>query len=204
MTDHDGNISLGFTSQAFTPGVHICQIVTDDEERQNSILKFLLSGLEANELTSCFSDQVADSVVADYLGKHGISCKDVRDSGALTLAGTRDIYFENNRFDPDRMLNMLAKYHEDSVDRGFSAARVIGEMSPEVQHLDGGDRLFEYEYKVNLLLKKHPVTAVCQYDARLFSGEMIMDVLKVHPLMVLRGSVVHNPFFIPPEKFIHH
>lgn len=203
MGRSDKKISLGFTPQAFSPGVHICQIVTDDEERLDAILKFLLSGLEAGELTSCFSDEAPVSVVADYLGKHGISCMEVRDSGALTLAGTREIYFENDRFDPDRMLKMLAKYHADSVERGFSAARVIGEMSPDVQHLDGGDRLFEYESKVNRLLETHPVTAVCQYDARSFSGSLIMDILKVHPLMVLRGSVVHNPFFIPPETLSH-
>jgi len=29
-----------------------------------------------------------------------------------------------------------------------------------------------------------------------------MEILKVHPLMVIRGSVVHNPFFINPEEFL--
>ena len=46
------------------------------------------------------------------------------------------------------------------------------------------------------------MTAVCQYDAHDFGGDLIMDILKVHPLMVLRGSVVHNPFFIQPEDFL--
>ena len=32
--------------------------------------------------------------------------------------------------------------------------------------------------------------------------ELIMDVLKVHPLMVVRGAVVRNPFFVPPEEFL--
>lgn len=202
MGHHDNKISLGFSSGTFSPGVHICQIVTDDEGRQDTILKFLLSGLKDGELTSCFSDKTTGSVVADYLGEHGMSYKDVCESGALTLLGTRDIYFQEDRFDPDRMINMLAKYHEDSVDRGYSAARVIGEMTTEVQRIDGGNRLFEYESKVNLLLEKHPVTAVCQYDAREFDGGVIMDVLKVHPLMLLQGAVVHNPFYIPPEKLI--
>ena len=75
-------------------------------------------------------------------------------------------------------------------------------MSPEVQNVEGGNRLLEYESRVSLLLREHPVTAVCQYDARCFSGAMIMDILKVHPMMVVRGSVVHNPFFIPPEEFL--
>jgi hypothetical protein len=31
-----------------------------------------------------------------------------------------------------------------------------------------------------------------------------MDILKVHPFMVVRNSVVRNPFFIPPEEFLAH
>ena len=30
----------------------------------------------------------------------------------------------------------------------------------------------------------------------------IMDILKVHPYMIIKGSVVHNPFFIPPEEYL--
>jgi hypothetical protein len=112
---------------------------------------------------SCFSDKATEEDVGKFLGNHGISYEEARDTGALTLAGTKDVYFENDRFDPERILSVLRKYHEDSV---------------------------------------APVTAVCQYDARSFDGAVIMDILKVHPLMVIRGSVIHNPFFIKPEEFL--
>lgn len=202
MTQAHQQISLGFTNQPFPPGVHICQIFSSDDERQESLLKFILSGLQSKERTCCFSDNATEQAVGEFLGNYGISHNDVIDSGALTLAVTRDIYFENNRFDPERMLNLLTKYYDDSVMLGYPAARVIGEMTPDIQHVSGGNRLLEYESKVSLLLRDHPVTAVCQYDARSFDGAMIMDVLKVHPLMIVRSSVVHNPFYIKPEEFL--
>jgi hypothetical protein len=202
MKNEPKKISLGFTPEEFLPGVHVCQIVNDDDEREEALLQFLLSGLRGGERTSCFSESVTRNRVAEYLQSQGISCDEVTGSGALTLAGTRDVYFENNRFDPERMINVLTRYHEDSVARGYPAARVIGEMSPEVQNKEGGNRLLEYESKVSLLLREHPVTAVCQYDARCFNGAVIMDILKVHPFMVVRGSVVQNPFFIPPEEIL--
>jgi hypothetical protein len=202
MEDEHRTISLGFTKQRFPLGVHVCQIVGSDAEREEAVLQFLLSGLRAGERTSCFSDKVTRNRVAEYFESEGISFDEASGTGTLTLAGVRDIYFVNDRFDPDRMLEVLARYHEESVAQGFTAARVIGEMSPEVQHMSGGDRLLEYESKVSLLLREHPVTAVCQYDARSFDGSTIMDLLKVHPLMVVRGSVVHNPFYIPPEEFL--
>ena len=74
---------------------------------------------------------------------------------ALGLTGTRGVYFAEGRFDPDRMLQMLAQFYEDSRKAG-RACRVIGEMSPEVCSIPGGDRLMEYECRVSLLLLEKP------------------------------------------------
>jgi len=202
MTHSHHKVSLGFADELFPVGAHICQIFSEDDERQASLLKFLLSGLQAGERACCFSEKVRENVLTEFLGNYGISYSEVRDSGALTLSGTREVYFQDDRFDPDRMLGLLRTYHVESQSQGYPAARVIGEMTPEVQHIPGGSRLLEYESKVSLLLREHPITAVCQYDARSFDGATIMDVLKVHPLMVVRGAVVHNPFYIVPEDFL--
>ena len=202
MSHQSATVSLGFTAERFPVGVHICQIFSDDDERQDALLQFVQSGLEAGERTSCFSDKATVPAVIEHLARHGLSYESSCASGAFTLAPTREVYFQDGRFDPERMLEVLSRYHEDSVDRGYPAARVIGEMSSAVQHVSGGSRLLEYESKISILLREHPITCVCQYDARSFDGAMIMDVLKVHPLMVLRGTVVRNPFFIPPEEFL--
>ena len=29
-----------------------------------------------------------------------------------------------------------------------------------------------------------------------------MDVLSVHPMMIVRGQIVKNPFYIEPEEFL--
>jgi hypothetical protein len=118
----------------------------------------------------------------------------------VSLSKTADVYFDGGKFDPDRMLDLLKAFYESST--AFSGARVIGEMLPEIEHIEGGSRLLEYESKVTLLQKKYPFTAVCQYDARAFDGSTILDVLKVHPLMIVRGKVVNNPFYISPEEFL--
>jgi hypothetical protein len=198
---HD-SISFGFTKQRFPPGAHVCQIYTDEEERQESVLKFLLAGLQNEERTSCFSEKVNITALKQLLEAEGIPFEKALQSGAISLNGTRDVYFRDGCFDPEKMLSMLKDYHRGSVELGFTNARVIGEMTAEIEDVPGGDRLLEYESRVSLLLKEHPVTAVCQYSAHDFSGAVIMDVLKVHPFMVVRGSVVHNPFYIPPEQFL--
>jgi len=204
MSHEPPMVSLGFTDQIFPAGAHMCQIFSEDEERLDALLKFLSSGLEAGERTACFTEKLDDAQLTRHLADHGLSCDMLTESGAFSKAGTSEVYFQDGRFDPDRMLDLLRQFHKDSVAGGYPAARVIGEMTEQVQHVPGGSRLIEYESRVSRLLKEMPITAVCQYDAKAFDGAMIMEILKVHPMMLIRGTVVHNPYCVPAEEFLAH
>lgn len=195
-------IDLGFAEARVPPGTHVCQIYDNAGERDDALLRFLSRGLRNGETTACFSENISEDALEAWFAKDGLSLAAERASGRFALAKTRAVYFEEGRFDPDRMLALLTKFHDDSVAAGRPGARVIGEMSPEIDRIPGGSRLFEYESRVNRLLRDHPVTAVCQYDAHAFDGATIMDILSVHPMMVVRGAVILNPFYIPPEEFI--
>ncbi len=202
MHQNHAEVSLGFTDEKVPVGTHMCLVFTKDEERVDSLLKFLLSGLQAGERTACFSGKLTEETLREYLAKNNISYDERKTEKAIILAGTSEVYFEGGVFDPDRMLNTLTAYYDEAVQLGFSAARVIGEMIPEVQHVPGGERLLEYESRVSILLRDHPVTSVCQYDANLFDGATIMEVLKVHPKMIINGMVINNPFYIQPESYL--
>ncbi len=195
-------ISLGFCEEKVPVGSHICQIFCDDEERSESLLNFLLAGLQAGERAACFSEKTDGQAVREFLAENGLAYDELENRKAITTAGTSEVYFQENVFDPDRMLETLAAFHTESGELGFPVARVIGEMMPEIKGVAGGDRLLEYESRVSLLLRDHPITTVCQYDANSFDGATVMDILKVHPQMIVGGKVVHNPFHIPPEEFL--
>ena len=55
---------------------------------------------------------------------------------------------------------------------------------------------------VNEALVTHPITAICQYDARRFDGATIFDVLMVHPMMIVHGHVTKNPYYMQPHEFL--
>jgi hypothetical protein len=66
----------------------------------------------------------------------------------------------------------------------------------------GSENLVEYESRVNVLMRTVPVSALCQYDARRFDGATLYGILSVHPMMVVHGRVVRNPYYIKPEVFL--
>ena len=74
-------------------------------------------------------------------------------------------------------------------------------MMPEIQSIPGGERLIEYETGVTMMLEEKPIVAVCQYSAHDFSGDLIMDILKVHPFIVVGKTVIRNPSYTPPQNF---
>ncbi|QEN04057.1 hypothetical protein EW093_04845 [Thiospirochaeta perfilievii] len=194
-------VSLGFTKKLVEEGTHMCLVFTDENERVESLLKFLLSGLLGRERSSCFSENITEDELYKFFKDNNILYKEERDQNKISLSPTNKVYFPNGAFEPEKMLGLLKGFFIESMDLGFSSCRVIGEMEPLVESIPGGDRLLEYESKVTLLVREYPITCICQYDANRFSGSTIMDVLKVHPKMVVNGSVVHNPFYIEPEEF---
>jgi hypothetical protein len=201
MSNTASLVDLGFVSARVPSGSHVCQIYSDGAERDNALVRFLAHGLQANESTACFSENLDPTTLRAWFEQEGLSLDNELKSGRCTLSGAKDVYFRDDQFDPERLYSLLTQFHEDALAQGRAGARVIGEMSAAITKIAGGSRLFEYEAGVNTLLCTHPITAVCQYDARVFDGATIMDVLTVHPLMVVQGNVIQNPFFIPAEDY---
>lgn len=195
-------IDLGFGEAFLPPGTHLCHIYGDANERDEALLRFLSQGLRNGETTACFSDNLGADAAAAWLARDGLSLSDEREAGHLSFASARGVYFADGRFDPERMLDLLATFHDNAVRAGRPGARVIGEMSAEIGRVPGGSRLLEYEAMVNRLLRERPVTAVCQYDGHAFDGATIMDVLAIHPMLAVRGTIIHNPFFVRPEELL--
>jgi len=202
MCQNKSTTSLGFTEEKVPVGSHICQIFSDSDERNDSLLKFLLSGVREGERTTGFSDELSEQTLREYFSSNDIEYEEHKKNNVVSLNGAREVYIPDSIFDPDRMLDTLRNFHRESLELGFTAARAIGEMVPEVQNVPGGSRLTEYESRITLLLKEYPVTTVCQYDTNLFSGSVIMDVLRVHPHVIIRGAVVHNPFYLQPHEVL--
>ena len=91
-----------------------------------------------------------------------------------------------------------------SARRAAPGARSTGEMTwCLVKGRADEASLMEYEARLNGVVAGHPCTVCCQYDVRRFDGRIIiMNVLAVHPVMIVRGRLVQNPYYVGPEVFL--
>ena len=43
---------------------------------------------------------------------------------------------------------------------------------------------------------------ICVYDLAKFGGDMVVDIMRTDPMIVIGGMLQENPFFVPPEAFL--
>lgn len=194
-------ISLGFSKEKFREGLHIIYVYNDDYERKKTMAKFLQQGLLDNEKVLYLVDDISpDEMRKELLALNVDVDKRQKDfdlkQGHYTLC-------PNKYFSRDFMLGMVGDYYDDAIKEGYAGSRGAGEMSWALAEGRATvPDLLDYEASLNDILKDHPLTTICQYDARRFDGGLIMDMLSVHPMMIVRGQLVKNPSYVTREIFL--
>jgi hypothetical protein len=65
-----------------------------------------------------------------------------------------------------------------------------------VEHLIG------YESELNRVTSCCPAIVLCLYDLDLFSGEVIINIVRTHPQVLIQGILVENPYYVGPDEFL--
>jgi hypothetical protein len=194
-------ISLGFTSGTFPAGTHMCYIYNDDEERRRIMSGFVASSLPEGERVIYGGYSSTGTSLEAMLGKRDATALGERPE-QFEILEARKTYCPDGRFVPERMLERVRALYTTSLEKGFAGARATAEMEWALENIPGADRLVEYEALLNTITARHPITMVCQYDARRFDGALLFEVLTVHPAMIVHGQVVRNPYYVPPDHYL--
>jgi len=190
-------VSLGFTPELFPEGTHICYLYSDDEEQKHFMSNYVSSGIDLHESVIYLADTTSD-LLAHIVEELSIELTDEQQD-QLTVATSMATYCPNGEFVPDMMLAKLRDMYKN-LPASCKGARLAAEMTWATHDLPGSDRLIEYEGRINDLLKRYPLTTLCQYDTRKFTGATIFELLNVHPVMIVHRQIMYNPFYVPPPQ----
>ena len=123
-------------------------------------------------------------------------------SNALVLATKDQAYLEHGSFDPDWMSSFWKEATQLAMSEGFSALRATGETEWVLRGGRGLERCMEYESKLTHTLSESSYSALCQYNRRLFPSELILDVIRTHPMVIYDSTVCQNLYHVPPAEFL--
>ena len=182
---------------------HLCLIYQTQEEQFAAALPFLRAGLERGERCLYIADENSAAAVLDALRKAGTEVDRYVRSGALITVGKPETYLKNESFNPDRWIRFLSQATQDADAGKFSRLRtLLGEMTWALAEDTPLNSLIEYEAKLNHFVRDHDIRVVCQYNRERFSPELILGVIRTHPVVVYGGIVCKNPYYVPPDEFL--
>ncbi len=182
----------------FKRGDHVCVFYRDEETLVEMLADYLAAGMRNGERCFCAQKPQLIPRLLKTLSLCGIDISDARDSGALEIHALDEVYFVGGGFDPKRMMEMLERSIDESLERGFSGFRTAGEMSWALREGKAAsgerycDQLIEYEAMVQSAYPSKPAVGVCQYPAHRFPPEVIDFVLAAHRMALEETMVSTN------------
>ncbi|MGH3518520.1 MAG: MEDS domain-containing protein [Haloechinothrix sp.] len=194
-------VALGVPGVQIAPGDHLCAFYRGLAERDEILIPYLREGLLAGDKCICVVDATdPESVLAVLASELDIAPS--LSNRRLDVQRSRDTYLREGRFSTGVMLDFWEEAVGGALAQGFDFARAVGEMTWSLCDLPGVDELVSYESELNRFLPRYPQVILCLYDLNRFSGEVLLDVLKTHPKVLVAGMLVVNPYYLDPDEFL--
>jgi len=183
-------------------GDHVCCMYETEEEHRLLLTPFIRNGLEAGDKVIYITDVHTAETVINYLREDGLEVEPYIEKKQIVFLSSSDVYLREGVFDPESLIALLRTETHRALKEGFSALRGTGEMSWALNGSAGSEMLIEYEAKLNELIPENQCLALCQYDKRRFSPELLQGVLYTHPLIALGTNIVNNFYYMAPTDLL--
>ena len=184
------------------PRDHLCSIYESQQEHFAVAVSFIRIGLDRGEKCVHIADDGTLGDVREALQAEGVDVDRAVASNSLVSTTNEQAYLKRGSFDLDWMFSFWTEATELAMSEGFSALRVIDETEWVLRENFGLERWMEYESRLTHSLSQNNCVALCPYDRRLFPPELVLDVIRTHPIVVYGNTVCGNLYHVPPEEFL--
>ena len=182
---------------------HICAFFNSPDEEYRVLRSFYKDGFDRGDKSFHLVDPELCEEHLKRLAEAGINVQEVMDSGQLEVRPWQDAPLRGGRFDEDTWLASFEQMLQSGTAAGYAQTRFLGHMEWALVDLPGVEDLIEFETRVNYVTLKYNNIVVCTYDLSKFPASVVMDALRTHPVVIIGGILQENPFFIPPDQFLH-
>ena len=195
-----GALPTGIDQVDLQPGSHVCAFYRGDDDRDRLLNGYLGAGLTAGDKCICIVDSLHTQErlaippgVEGGPGPHG---------GQLDIHLPESTYLAGGEFTTSDMLTFWTEGMVKAEVEGYSFCRLVGEMTWALRDAPGVEHLVGYESELNRVTASYPVVVLCLYDLDRFSGEVVVNIVKTHPQVLIQGILVENPYYVGPDEFL--
>ena len=197
-----GAAPISFAGNHLDEARHVCAFFNSDDEEYRVLLPFMKDGFECGDkaIHVVNPDQRQDHL--RRLAAVGIDPTAAQQRGQFELRINTDTYLRDGLFDQDRMLETFEQLASGNAKGAFPRSRIVCRMDWAAEGRSHVDNLIEFESRVNDVWRCHDDAVICVYNLAKFGGETVIDIMRTHPMIIIGGTLLQNPFFVPPEQFL--
>lgn len=193
-------VELGITGLSVHVGNHLCAFYRGTGERDEILWGYLAAGMRSGDKCVCVLDDGDPEVLRAAVD--GATSTHDHPAGQLDVQTSENTYLLGGRFSTSAMLAFWDRVMGAALRDGYLLSRAVGEMTWALRQMPGVEDLVSYEAELNNFLSRYPQVLLCLYDLDRFSGEILVDILKTHPMVLVQGMVLDNPYYLEPAEFL--
>ena len=198
------DLSVEGKSERIPPGSHILQLYNKVNEIAGVTARLLAVGLESSE--KCLFAGAPSSVqeLQQAIAKHGIDVAAAQESGQLVFISERDDLLVGKRFDPYHLLSTHQTFIAQALREGWKAVRISMDMSWLTADVATPEQILKYEAASDAVFtfQNAPIVALMHYDYSKLPGQLVVEMLKLHPIAVVGKFIKRNPYYLNSEQYL--
>jgi hypothetical protein len=186
------------------PGLHICQLYNQKDELTQTTAALLRDGLRGGD--KCYfagsCQRVADLRKLLRAGHFDVDAAVA--SGQLQFCEDREELLREGSFDPYHLLATHLALIARSLNEGWEIVRAVIDMGWLAQDVATPEQLLKYEAASDAVFtfQSRPIVALLQYNYAELPGELVVELLKLHPIAVVGRFIKRNPYYVNAEDYM--
>jgi MEDS: MEthanogen/methylotroph, DcmR Sensory domain len=181
---------------------HVCAFFHSREDEYKILIPFMKKGLDAGDRTVQIIGAEHRNEQIRRLAESGVDALAAEQRGQLVVRTWEDSVLRGGRFDQHAMIGVFEEIGADGEQRGSGITRVWADIGWALGDFPGVHDIVEYESRLNYVLPKYDIATVCTYDLTQFSASIVMDILRIHPQVIVGKVLRENPFYVLPDEFL--
>jgi len=178
---------------------HICTIYRKDEDKIDSIMEFLKTGIVKNERSVIIVDKKSKEDILNKM-KSIEDIKNLLNTSAIVFVDSEDIYGSKSDFNLAKTVESIESYLEVPQEDNFTRVRLIIEILPFKNKDTTLNMSMEFHSSINILLSNRNINFFCLYNEYKFESKTLLEVIFSHSKLIFNGFLCENSFSIDPHQ----
>ena len=181
---------------------HVCAFFHSKEEEYEVLMPFIKEGFDQGDRAFHVVDPKHRPAHLKRLAREGINVSDAESNGQLEVRRWQEAYLKEDHFDQQRMIDTIKLALDPARKQPGKLTRLVANMEWALEDLPGVHDIVEYETRLNYVLPEYHDPVICTYDLARFPANVVIDIMRTHPMVIIGGILQENPFFVPPEEML--